>query len=224
MYHIYEVVLRNMGFKCHMYAECFDEVSKMFDGLNHNATKECRDFAESINYKMIADELKSYDADHDEDNIKRKMEKFFSRYYKPYIKQCGAIGGYVLEYKGCSISSKAKMSYQLMLNYLDEIWENPFFKPTQIIRVVADSSEGAEICIPSYNTRFGVVAKLEFGHRDEVTEDKLRVAGKALGFIVEYRGEKKDTDVYLLEFTNIQQFCQFLNNFPLVYIDDILCL
>lgn len=48
MYHIYEVVLRNMGFKCHMYAECFDEVSKMFDGLNHNATKECRDFAESF--------------------------------------------------------------------------------------------------------------------------------------------------------------------------------
>lgn len=60
-----------------MYAEGCGDVSKMIGGLNHNSTKECRDFAESINYQMIASGLKSCNAKCNENNIKQKVKKFF---------------------------------------------------------------------------------------------------------------------------------------------------
>lgn len=224
MYHIYEVVLRNAEFKCHMYAKDCDGVSKMIDSLNHNATKECRDFAESINYKMIASVLKSCNTECNEKNTKQKVERFFSRFYKPFIKQHGAIGGYVLEYMNCSVSAKVRMPYEIMLNYLDTIWEEPFFISTEIMPVYIADNVDYEICIPSYNSKLELVAKLENGHKYETTEAQLKFAGKVLDFAVEYKGEDREADVYLLKFKHIQQLCQFLNNFPLVDIDDILCL
>lgn len=223
MYHIYEVVTQNTGFKWHLYAESSDNACKMADCLNHNATKKCRDFAESINYKMIASELKSCNAECDI-NVKQEVETFFSRFYKPFIKQHGAIGGYVLEYMNCSVNAKVKMPYGVMLNYLDTIWEEPFFISTEIMPVYIADNADYEICIPSYDSKFELVAKLENGHKYETSEAQLRFAGKALGFAVEYKGEDKEADVYILKFKHIQQLCQFLNNFPLVDIDDILCL
>lgn len=213
MYHIYKVEIQNEGFDLHIYSENMKNVVKMIQSINDTITKECRNLSKSINYQLISTELKSGIECHSE---KREIEKFFSKFYKPLSKEEGIIGGYVLEYRKCSVRKKSEMPFKIMLSYLDMISDNNFFTVNEVYPVYV---AGSEINLHDHNKHikltFGMEKVYEYGN-----EALLSVARASLNFELNYSGEDecKRRDIFIVEFNTIVQLCQFLNYLPFIYI------
>lgn len=216
---MYKVEIQNEGFDLHIYSKSIQNVLKMIESINTMVTKECRDLEKLINYKLISHELRSgigYSFE------RQEIEKFFSKFNKPLVKQEGTIGGYVLEYMKCSVRKKAKMPYSVMLRYLDLISNDDFFNFGDVHPVYAADND---INLQNNNIHikltFGMEKVYEYGN-----EALLSVAMASLNFKLDYRGEDecKKRDIFVVELNQIVQLCQFLNFIPFIYIYDISCL
>lgn len=213
MYYMYEAETQNEEFDWHIYAKNSEEAYKMVVSFNDFITRECRKLAKSIYYESIAHDLKAGVKHRKE---KKLIEKFFSQFYKPVIKKLGVVGGYVLDYRQCSIRERVEMPFIIMLSYLDMIQNNDFFESVSINPVFASHQE---INIPDHDVNIKLTIGMEkrYAYGNEAL---LGVAGTRLDFKPVYIGEdvygKKD--FFQLRLKNVSQFCQFLNYFPCVHI------
>lgn len=213
MYHMYEAETQNEEFDWHIYAENNEDAYKMMVSFNDCITQECRKLAYSIHYESIAPELKSGVKHRKE---KKEIERFFSQFYKPVIKNLGIVGGYVLDYRQCSIRGSVQMPYSIMLSYLDMIQNTDFFDSVCINPVYVSHQE---INLPDHDVRIKLTIGMEkrYAYGNEAL---LGVAGTRLDFKPVYVGEDAygSKDFFQLRLKNVSQFCQFLNYFPFVYI------
>ena len=220
MYHMYNVELQNEGFDWHVYAESQENARNMVDALNRFMFQGCRGLADSISYDSIASKLR---AGEEYISERGKIKSFFSGFRKPFIRQDGAMGGYALDYRKCSVSAKAEMPFHVMLSYLD--MEDADFSILSEIGPV--NVRGGEIDIPDFDVPISLVAYMDRNNECMYgNEALLGFAGAKLNFQVGYGGEAENgaKDIYLAELNNLLQFCQLLNYLPFLEVVDITCL
>lgn len=221
MYHMYRVEVQNEGFDWHVYAECKEDVCKMISELDDFIFKRCLDLESTMHCRFNASELINLDRDSQE---RQEIIRFFSRFYKPFIGQHGAEGGYVLDYRKCSVSTKVKMPYCVMLEYLNPVPNEKFFILSEIEPVYAG---GSVINMPDSDVHIRLVTEMDKRNTDFYSNEALiGFAGAKLGFQVKYNGETESgkKDVFIAELNNALQFCQFLNYLPAIDITDVSCL
>lgn len=216
MYHIYEAETQNEEIDWHIYAENYESACKIMRAFNKRITCESKKLMDSIHYGAIADELRSgvdYECE------RKEIEKFFSQFKKPIIRKKGMMGGYVLDYRQCSVRKNVEMPYKIMLSYLDTLQNNDFFESVLISPVY---SSHHEINIPDHDVKikltFGMNKRYGYGN-----EALLSVAGAKLNFHLLYVGEDSYgwKDFFMVELKNVLGFCQFLNYLPFIDICNV---
>ena len=176
MYHIYEAETQNEEVDWHIYAENYEDACKIMRTFNERITRECRRLMDSIHYRSIADELRmgvDYDCE------RKEIEKFFSQFKKPLIEKKRMIGGYVLDYRQCSVRKNVEMPFKIMLSYLDTLQNNDFFESVLISPVY---SSHHEINIPDHDVKIKLIFSMNkrYGYGNEAL---LSVAGVKLNVI-----------------------------------------
>lgn len=217
MYHIYEAETQNEEIDWHIYAENYESACKIMRAFNKRITCESKKLMDSIHYGVIADELRSgvdYECE------RKEIEKFFSLFKKPIIRKKGMMGGYVLDYRQCSVRKNVEMPYKIMLSYLDTLQNNDFFESVLISPVY---SSHHEINIPDHDVKikmtFGMNKRYGYGN-----EALLSAAGAKLNFHLLYVGEDSYgwKDFFMVELKNVLEFCQFLNYLPFIDICNVI--
>lgn len=218
MYHMYEAEIKDEGFDWHIYAENHENALEMVISFNDFMTRECRKLAKSLQYECNVSELKSEVMHGGE---KQEIKKFFSQFGRPFVSKKGIQGGYVLDYRQCSVRKNVEMPYKIMLSYLNTVQDRNFFDFIQLNPVYACQHE---IYLPDHDVniqlKIGMDLRYTYGN-----EALLSAAGGALDFRPVYSG--KDLygwkDLFVVKLKNAQCFCQFLNYFPFVDIYDVSC-
>ena len=216
MYHIYEAETLNEEVDWHIYAENHENACKISHTFNKQITRECRRLMNSIHYGTIAAKLKS---GVDYDFERKEIKKFFSQFKKPLIKKNGMIGGYVLDYRQCSVRNNVEMPYKIMLSYLDMIQYGDFFDSVLISPIYASHHE---INIPDHDVKikltFGMNKRYAYGN-----EALLSVAGAKMNLHLLYVGEDAYgwKDFFLVQLKNVLELCQFLNYLPFIEICNV---
>lgn len=217
MYHIYEAETQNEEIDWHIYAENYESACKIMRAFNKRITCESKKLMDSIHYGAIADELRSgvdYECE------RKEIEKFFSQFKKPIIRKKGMMGGYVLDYRQCSVRKNVEMPYKIMLSYLDTLQNNDFFESVLISPVY---SSHHEINIPDHDVKikmtFGMNKRYGYGN-----EALWSAAGAKLNFHLLYVGEDSYgwKDFFMVELKNVLEFCQFLNYLPFIDICNVI--